>query len=91
MRELWDEFVNHGITQSEFTEAKMHMKNSLNVKMDNLNNLVGLSHNTLMSNKNLNLKTILSRISATTFEDVNNAIKDHLKNKAVVTVIAGDV
>lgn len=91
MRELWDEFVNHGITQSEFTEAKMHMKNSLNVKMDNLNNLVGLSHNTLMNNKNLNLKTILSRISATTFEDVNNAIADHLKSKAVVTVIAGDV
>ena len=91
MRELWEDFVNHGITQEEFTEAKMHMKNSLNVKMDNLDNLIGLSHNTLMNNKNMNLKTILSRISATTFDDVNNAIKEHLKHTPVVTVIAGDV
>ncbi|MAU13924.1 MAG: hypothetical protein CMH46_00105 [Muricauda sp.] len=91
MRELWDEFVNYGITKEEFTEAKMHMKNSLNVKMDNLDNLVGLSHNTLMNNKNLNLKTIIKRISEATFEGVNDAITEHLKNKPIVTVIAGDV
>jgi zinc protease len=91
MRELWDEFVNYGVTNEEFTEAKMHMKNSLNVKMDNLNNLVGLSHNTLMNNKNLNLKTIIKRITEATLEDVNNAVHDHLKEKPVVTVIAGEV
>ena len=59
--------------------------------MDNLENLIGLSHNTLMNNKNLNLKVIMDRIKNSRFEDVNNAIEDHLKGKAVVTIIAGDV
>tara|TARA_B110000008_G_scaffold234763_1_gene239262 strand:- start:8057 stop:10783 length:2727 start_codon:yes stop_codon:yes gene_type:complete len=91
MRNLWDEFVDYGITKEEFTEAKMHMKNSLNVQMDNLTNLLGLSHNTLMNNKNLNLKTIVKRISDSNYEDVQEVIKEHLKNKPVVTIIAGDV
>ncbi len=91
MRKLWDEFVAYGVTEDEFEEAKSHMQNSLNVSMDNLENLVGLSHNTLMNNKNLNLKVIMDRIKNSRFEDVNNAIEDHLKGKSVVTIIAGDV
>ena len=91
MRKLWDEFVAYGVTEEEFEEAKSHMQNSLNVSMDNLENLIGLSHNTLMNNKNLNLKVIMDRIKNSRFEDVNNAIEDHLKGKAVVTIIAGDV
>lgn len=91
MRKLWDEFVAYGVTEKEFEEAKSHMQNSLNVSMDNLENLIGLSHNTLMNNKNLNLKVIMDRIKNTSLEDVNNAIEDHLKNKAVVTIVAGDV
>ena len=91
MRKLWDEFVAYGVTEKEFEEAKSHMQNSLNVSMDNLENLIGLSHNTLMNNKNLNLKVIMDRIKNSRFEDVNNAIEDHLKGKAVVTIIAGDV
>tara|TARA_B100000963_G_scaffold141296_1_gene123019 strand:+ start:1756 stop:4479 length:2724 start_codon:yes stop_codon:yes gene_type:complete len=91
MRKLWDEFVKYGVTKKEFEEAKMHMENSLNVAMDNLENLIGLSHNTLMNNKNLNLMVIMDRIKNTRYEDVNNAIEDHLKGKPVVTIIAGDV
>jgi predicted Zn-dependent peptidase len=91
MRKLWDEFVAYGVTKEEFEEARSHMQNSLNVSMDNLENLIGLSHNTLMNNKNLNLKVIMDRIKNTRFEDVNNAIEDHLKGKSVVTIIAGDV
>ena len=44
-----------------------------------------------MNNKNLNLMVIMDRIKNTRYEDVNNAIEDHLKGKPVVTIIAGDV
>ena len=91
MHKLWDEFVAYGVTEDEFEEARSHMQNSLNVSMDNLENLIGLSHNTLMNNKNLSLKVIMDRIKNSRFEDVNNAIEDHLKGKPVVTIIAGDV
>ena len=91
MRRLWDEFVNVGVTEEEFDEAKSHMKNSLNVQMDNLNNLMSLSHNTLLNNANLSLEEIMKRINSATFESVNYAIEEHLKDKPVVTIIAGDV
>lgn len=91
MRALWDEFVAYGVTEEEFKEAKMHMQNSLNVQMDNKENLLGLSHNTLMNNKNVDLKKIMQRIKESSFEDVNAAIEEHLKDKPVVTIIAGDV
>ena len=44
-----------------------------------------------MNNKNLNLKTIIKRISDSTYENVQEVIKEHLKNKPVVTIIAGEV
>ena len=89
MQNIFEEFVNEGITKQEFEDKKSHLKNSLSVRMDNINNCFMLHHQTLLNGNQMTYNEILNRVKNLTLEEVNDAIEKHLVNKPIITIIAG--
>ena len=84
-----DEFRMKGITEEEFEEKKMHLSNSIRVRMDNVTNAYVMRHQNFLNSMNWTVNHVLKNIKETTLADVNAAIEKHLKGKPSLTVIAG--
>lgn len=89
MQNIFEEFVHEGITKQEFEDKKSHLKNSLSVRMDNINNCFMLHHQTLLNGNQMTYNEILNRVKNLTLKEVNDAIEKHLVNKPIITIIAG--
>jgi len=88
MHEIYNNFVQDGITEQEFKEKKSHLLNSLKVRGDNPSNMFMMHHQTLL-NGNLTVTTIKENIKSLTHEGVNEAIEKYLLEKPICTVIGG--
>ncbi len=83
------EFVSKGITEQEFNDKRSHLKNSLKVRMDSMQTLISLHHQTWLNNSNMTVAEIFNRIDALTHQDVNKCIQKYLNDTPIVTVLAG--
>lgn len=90
MRKIYEEFCERGINEEDFSIKRSSFEKSLMVKLENVNTLLGMTHNTVLNGNKVNFKEILDRSMKLTLEDVNGAISRHLKGKAFVHVLCGD-
>ena len=90
MRKIYDEFCERGIGQEDFNIKRSNFEKSLKVRLENTSTLLGMTHNTILNGNKVNFKDILDRSMKLTLEDVNSAIRKHLKGKACVHVLCGD-
>ena len=90
-RELVQDWVDHGITPSEFKDAKSNMLGSKTIAMDTVDNLHAVALKHILEGKDTAeaLKTFKNMLSELTREDVNNAIQTHIDPKAFASVIVG--
>ena len=86
---ILDNFVMNGITQKEFDEKKNHLKNSIKVRMDNVNNMFMMHHQTFLNGNEMTYNKILQNIKDLNIDDVNDAINKYLLNQPRITVIGG--
>ena len=90
MEEIFRDFRENGITNEEFETKRSHFVNSLNVLTDNNVNLLNLTHNQLMNGCQISIDDIKKRAWELSLDDVNKAIKKHLKDAPIVHIKAGD-
>ena len=83
------EFVSKGITEQEFNDKRSHLKNSLKVRMDSMDNLLSLHHQTWLNNSSMTVAEIFNRIDGLTHKQVNDCIGKYMNNVPIVTVLAG--
>jgi len=83
------EFVSKGITEQEFNDKRSHLKNSLKVRMDSMDNLLSLHHQTWLNNSSMTVAEIFNRIDGLTHKQVNDCIEKYMNNVPIVTVLAG--
>ena len=90
MRKIYENFCEKGITKEDFEIKRSNFEKSLKVRLENVNTLLGMTHNTVLNGNKVTFKDILDRSTKLTLQDVNNAIKKHLKGKPFVHVLCGD-
>lgn len=90
MRKIHDEFCERGIGQEDFNVKRSNFEKSLKVRLENTSTLLGMTHNTVLNGNKVDFKDILDRSMKLTLEDVNSAIRKHLKGKPCVHVLCGD-
>lgn len=90
MRQIYEEFCNNGISKEDFDVKRSNFEKSLKVKLEDVNTLIGMTHNTVLNGNKVTFKDILDQSMKLTLDDVNNAIRTHLKGKAFVHVLCGD-
>lgn len=90
MRHIYEEFCANGIGKTDFEIKRSNFEKSLKVKLEDINTLLGMTHNTVLNGNKVTFKDILDQSMKLTLDDVNNAIRKHLKGKAFVHVLCGD-
>ena len=81
MRQIYEEFCNNGISKEDFNVKRSNFEKSLKVKLENVNTLLGMTHNTVLNGNKVTFKDILDQLMKLTLDDVNNAIRKHLKGR----------
>lgn len=89
MRKIFDDFVQNGISKEDFAVKRSNYEKSMKIRMENVNNLLNMTHNTVLNGAKTNLETISSIAANLTLKEVNTAIKRHLQGPAV-HVLCGD-
>ncbi len=89
MRKIWDEFAENGISEDQFNIKRSNFEKSMKIRMDNIGDLLNMTHNTVLNGAKTNFEKINSIAAKLTLRDVNIAIKRHLQGP-VVHVLCGD-
>ena len=89
MRQIFDDFVQNGISEEDFAVKRSNFEKSMKIRMDNVGDLLQMTHNTVLNGAKTNFEKISSIAAQLTLKDVNTAIKRHLQGP-VVHVLCGD-
>ena len=90
MRTIYNEFCKNGISEEDFSVKRSNFEKSLKVKLENVSTLLSMTHNTVLNGDKVKFNEILDRSMKLSLEDVNSAIRKHLKDKPFVHVLCGD-
>jgi len=90
MREIYNKFCEDGITKEDFEVKRSNFELSMKVRMEQSSNLLAMAHQAVLNGCKTNFKDIMDRSQKVTLEEVNGAIRKHLRGKAFVHVLAGD-
>ena len=91
MYEIYNNFVENGITADEFNLKKKNFLYSLKVTTDPLPALAKLNHSTLLNGCEIDLNEIQARAAKLTRQECNNAIKKYFNGAPLVRVVAGSL
>lgn len=90
MREIYEKFCNEGISKKDFEVKRSNFELSMKVRMEEMSNLLAMTHQTVLNGCKTNFADIMDRSQKVTLEEVNAAIEKHLKGKDIVHVVCGD-